>query len=63
MALSIGQEADDRDADATQDDGHCEHCLPLASAGPEDEIRELEARRAAVERRLKGFVQRSQERS
>lgn len=60
-ATTEGHDADDRDADAVHGDRHCEHCLPPASAGPEDEIRELEARRAAVERRLKAFVQRAQE--
>lgn len=51
------------DADASRGDQQCEYCLPPASARSKDEIRELEARRAAVERRLKRVVGRSRERS
>lgn len=41
-------------AEAARGDHHCGCCRP-AAARAGDEIRELEARRAAVERRLKGF--------
>lgn len=48
------------DAAAAHGEDHCGCCRRPASAGG-DEVRELEARRAAVERRLKAFVGRAQE--